>query len=110
MKYAAIEAHRAHFSVRLMCRVLGVSRSGFYAVGRRPASARAKRDEELRVQIRLAHQASRRTYGSPRMHAELAAQGERCGRKRVARLMRAEGLRVKVSRRFRPQTTDSEHA
>ena len=85
MKYAAIEAHRARFSVRLMCRVLGVSRSGFYAVGRRPASARAKRDEELRVQIRLAHQASRRTYGSPRLHAELAAQGERCGRKRVAR-------------------------
>lgn len=110
MKYAAIREHRAQFSVRLMCRVLGVSRTVFYAAARRPASARAKRDEELRVQVRLVHQASRRTYGSPRVHAELQAQGERCGRKRVARLMRAEGLRVKVSRRFRPQTTDSKHA
>ncbi len=109
MKYAAIEVHRAQFSVRLMCRVLGVSRAGFYASGKRAASARAKRDEELRTQIRAVHQQSRRTYGSPRVHAELRAQGERCGRKRVARLMRQEGLRVKVRRRFRPTTTDSRH-
>jgi putative transposase len=109
MKYAAIEVHRAQFSVRLMCRVLGVSRAGFYASGKRAVSGRVKRDEELRTQIRAVHQASRRTYGSPRVHAELHAQGERCGRKRVARLMRQEGLRVKVRRRFRPTTTDSKH-
>ena len=109
MKYAAIEVHRAQFSVRLMCRVLGISRAGFYASGKRAASARAKRDEELCIQIRAVHQQSRRTYGSPRVHAELHAQGERCGRKRVARLMRQEGLRVKVRRRFRPTTTDSRH-
>lgn len=109
MKYAAIEVHRAQFSVRLMCRVLGVSRAGFYASGKRAVSARVKRDEELRTQIRAVHQQSRRTYGSPRVHAELHAQGERCGRKRVARLMRQEGLRVKVRRRFRPTTTDSKH-
>lgn len=72
-------------------------------------SARAKRDEELCTQVRVIHQASRRTYGSPRVHAELHARGERCGRKRVARLMRQEGLRVKARRRCRPTTTDSKH-
>jgi len=92
-----------------MCRVLGVSRAGFYAAGKRAAGARAKGDEQLRVLIRAAHYQSRCTYGSPRVHAELQAQGERCGRKRVARLMRQDGLRVKVRRRFRPRTTDSRH-
>ena len=109
MKYAAITAHQAFFKVSLMCRALEVSRSGFYAAGRRAASARAQRDEELRRQVRVIHQASRRTYGSPRVHAELQAQGERCGRKRIARLMRQEGLRVKGRRRWRPTTTDSKH-
>lgn len=109
MKYAAIRACRSQFSVALMCRVLGVSRAGFYATRKRAMSARARRDEELRTQIRAAHQQSRRTYGSPRIHAELRASGERCGRKRVARLMREEGLRVKVRRRGRPTTTDSRH-
>jgi transposase InsO family protein len=109
MKYRAIQSCRAQFSVALMCRVVGVSRAGFYAAGKRTGSARAKRDEELRAQIRIVHHASRGTYGSPRVHAELHGQGERCGRKRVARLMREAGLRVKVRRRFRPQTTDSRH-
>lgn len=109
MKYAAIQAYRTHFPVALMCRALDVSRSGFYAAQQRAASARAKRDEELRTQVRVIHQASRGTYGSPRIHAELQVQGERCGRKRVARLMRQEGLRVKVVRRFRPTTTNSRH-
>ncbi len=109
MKYAAIRAHRAKFSVTSMCRVLAVSRAGFYASGKRAASARTNRDQELRTRIRAVHDQSRRTYGSPRVHAELRAMGERCGRKRVARLMREAGLRVKVSRRFRPTTTDSKH-
>jgi putative transposase len=109
MKYAAITAHQASFEVALMCRALSVSRSGFYAARRRAKSARAKRDEELCTQVRVIHQASRRTYGSPRVHAELHAQGQRCGRKRIARLMRQEGLRVKVRRKLRPATTDSKH-
>jgi len=109
MKYAAIRAHRSQFPMALMCRALGVSRAGFYAAQTRAASARARRDEQLRAQVRSLHQASRRTYGSPRVHAELRARGERCGRKRVARLMREAGLRVKVGRRSRPQTTDSNH-
>lgn len=109
MKYAAITAHQACFPVALMCRALSVSRSGFYAAQRRRASIRAKRDEELRTQIRVIHQACRHTYGSPRVDAELQAQGERGGRKRIARLMRQEGLRVKVRRRMRRATTDSKH-
>ncbi len=110
MKYAAISAHRKEFPLALMCRVLGVSRSGSYASAKRAPSARARHDEQLRTQIRAVHQQSRRTYGSPRVHAELRASGERCGRMRVARLMREEGLRVKVRpRRGRPTTTDSRH-
>ena len=109
MKYAAISAHRKEFPLALMCRVLGVSRSGSYASAKRAPSARATHDERLRTQIRAVHQQSRRTYGSPRVYAELRASGERCGRKRVARLMREEGLRVKVRHRSRPTTTDSRH-
>jgi transposase InsO family protein len=110
MKYAAIKAHQSLFSVALMCRALGVSRAGFYAAGKRTASARVQRDEQLQRQIISVHQQSRRTYGSPRVHAELQARGENCSRKRVARLMRQAGLRVKVRRRLRPQTTDSKHS
>lgn len=78
MKYAAIKAHQSQFSVALMCRALGVSRAGFYAATRRAVSARVKRDEELRSQIRIAHHQSRCTYGSPRVDAELRARGKKC--------------------------------
>jgi putative transposase len=109
VKYACIAQHRDSFPVTLMCRVLGVSRSGFYAAcGRRP-SRRTREDQRLTVAIRTVHRQSRRRYGSPRVHAELRAQGVRCGRKRVARLMRADGLRAKKRRRFRV-TTHSDHA
>src|SRR5215510_7053359 len=87
---------------------MGVSRSGFYAWRRRSASDHAKRDEQLRVLICEAHERSRRTYGSPRVHAELAAHGERVSRKRIARIMRNDGLRARVRRRYR-STTMSEH-
>lgn len=81
-----------------MCRLLCVSRSGYYAWTRRPTSAHAARDAVLRQRIEAIHTASQGTYGAPRIHAELAAEGERVSRKRVARLMRAGGL-VGVSRR-----------
>lgn len=87
-----------------MCRVLGVSPSGYYAWRHRKPSARARKDAELSEKIRSSHQASRGTYGSPRIHADLAAEGLRVGRKRVARLMRAAGLQG-VSRRKGPRTT-----
>ncbi len=96
--------NRARYPVATMCRLLGVSPSGFYAWLRRPASARARRDAELAGKIEVIHARSRGTYGVPRIHAELRAEGERVGRKRVARLMKARGLRG-VSRRRGCRTT-----
>lgn len=104
MRYACIAAHRAEYPVRLMCRVLVVSRAGFYAWLERAPSQRAHTDARLRVAIRAIHAESRRSYGSPRIHRELRAQGQRHGRKRIARLMRLEGLRAKRSRRYRTTT------
>lgn len=108
MKYACIARHLGEFPVRLMCAVLQVSRSGFYAAQRRPPSARARTDQRLRLEIRAVHAASRRRYGAPKIHRELRANGTRCGRKRIARLMRAEGLRAKRAPAFRV-TTASHH-
>jgi putative transposase len=87
-----------------MCRLLGVSSSGYYAWRRRPLSPRAQADARLIEQIRTIHERSRRTYGAPRVHAELRAEGVRVGRKRVARLMRAAGI-AGVSRRKWVRTT-----
>jgi putative transposase len=95
--------------VATMCRVLEVSTSGYYAWRKRPASKRAQADAVLLRQIRTAHEVSRRTYGAPRIHAELAAAGIRVGRKRVARLMGAAGV-VGVSRRRRIATTTRSNA
>ena len=88
--------------------MLGVSRAGFYAWRARPESRHAQEDRQLVVLIREAHDRSRRTYGSPRVHAELAHQEVRVSRKRVARLMREQGLQARVRRRYRC-TTMSEH-
>jgi putative transposase len=108
-KFACIAAHRTEFAVVLMCRVLEVSTAGFYAARDREPSAHAVRDEQLRVAIRTAHEASRRRYGAPRVHHELTViQGGRVAKKRVARLMQSEGLRGRRPRRFVP-TTDSAH-
>ena len=88
-----IDAEKASFPVAFMCRRLGVSPSGYYAWKRRSPSPRAEADAALAATIRRIHAASRGTYGAPRVHAELAdAHAIRCGRKRVARLMRAAGL------------------
>lgn len=87
------------YRVRTMCRLLGVSASGYYAWLKRPRSRRSLSDEELVAQIRIVYERSRRTYGAPRVHAELAAQGTRVSRKRVARLMREAGLEGASRRR-----------
>ena len=99
-----MRAHQACYRVVRMCRLLGVSSSGYYAWCRRRAGARARADAALGAQIGTIYARSRGTYGAPRIHAELAAQGVRVGRKRVGRLMRAAGLRG-VSRRRWPRTT-----
>lgn len=109
MKYACIAAHRSEFPVKMMCRVLSVSRSGYYAAQGREPSERSRSDQRLRLEIRLIHQDSKRRYGSPRVHDELQARAIRCGENRVARLMRLEGLRAKRRRSFRV-TTNSNHA
>jgi putative transposase len=99
-----MKAHQAVHSVTTLCRVLDVSASGYYAwVARRP-SPRARKDAELLEQIRGFHQASRGTYGTPRIHRDLRSAGVRVGRKRVARLLKQAGLRG-VSRRKWIQTT-----
>lgn len=100
-----MKAHRAEHRVATMCRVLGVSTSGYYAWLRRPLSARARENEVLRQRIATIHAISRGTYGAPRILAELRAEGVRVGRKRVARLMREAGLRG-VSRRKWVTTTE----
>ena len=92
-----------------MCRVLEVSRSGFYAAERRALSARATENQSLQMMIGAIHETSRGTYGSPRIHRELRAKGRPCGRNRIARLMRESGLRAKTKRRYRPLTTNSKH-
>jgi len=84
------------FPVATLCRVLGVSRAGYYAWAQRPPSPRALNDATLTEWIRDVHTRSGQTYGSPRVHAALAAEGRRVGRKRVARLMRQAGLRGQI--------------
>lgn len=90
--YQFIAVEKAQYSVVRLCRLLGVSRSGYYAWSHRKPSSRSRADHALTAQIRTIHARSRATYGAPRVHAELRAQGMRCGRKRVARLMRSVGL------------------
>ena len=113
-RYAAISAHRGLFPVRLMCRLLEVSTSGFYdAMARRASGSRSARmtsDERVRVHIhvRAAHRKSRGCYGAPRVHAALRGEGLATSRKRVARLMREEGLVGRRRRKF-VRTTDSRH-
>lgn len=114
MRYAFIRHEHVHHPVWLLCRVMQVSRSGFYAWRGRPKSERAKQDELLTDQIKAIHTHSRENYGAPRVHAELREQRLRCGKKRVARLMRLAGLegrskggtKAKCSKVARPMTTN----
>ena len=109
MRYEFIEKHRAEHSICLMCRVLEVSPSGFYAWQRRPESQRSREDRRLRVYIRSAFFVSRETYGTPRIQDELLSQGIHCGRQRIGRLMKEDGLVPKKARRFRRTTISAAH-
>ena len=110
MRFDFIRSHARQYSVERLCRVLEVSRAGYYAWRKAQAGAGPPRSElGLRLHVRAAFRKSRGTYGSPRVHQEMRAQGLRISRKRVERLMREEGLCARSRRRFRGSTTDSAH-
>jgi putative transposase len=103
-----MKRHESEFGVKPMCQVLGASRSGYYAWRSRPDSPRAQANQRLLVQIREEYQLSRKTYGSPRIHASLQRKGVRCSRKRVARLMRLDNIAARRARRSIPRTTQKD--
>lgn len=108
MRFVFIHAHARIFHIRTMCRVLQVSRAGYYAWRARPLCQRVQADRQLSDRIAQVFQHAQRRYGSPRVHQELRARGIRCGENRVARLMRLHDLRAKSAPRFR-HTTQSAH-
>jgi len=106
VKYAFVEKNRRQYGVPALCEALQVSRSGYYAARHRGPSNRQQRRVDLTARIRTIHQASRESYGAPRVHVELMAQEVPCCRNTVAKLMHKAGIVPKAIRRFRV-TTDS---
>ena len=105
-----MKANAKQFRIGWMAKALGVSASGYYGWLKHPESSREKENRRLTVEIKAVHDAaSRQTYGSPRIHAELENSGVSCSRNRVDRLMRKEGIRAKQKRKFKV-TTDSKHS
>ena len=109
MKIGVIKQLAGQHGVRQLCRTLGVTRSAYYAAAKKPERPRARDNARLGVKMGELFEASGRTYGSPRLTVALRRAGERCGRRRVARLMAQAGLRAKQKRLWRPRTTDSRH-
>jgi transposase InsO family protein len=108
VKFAFVDVEKALYPVTKLCRCLDISTSGYYAWRLRDESARAKTDRRLVVLMKASFEESRKTYGSPRIHEDLITAGEKVGRKRVIRLMQAEGIVARVRRRYRC-TTMSDH-
>jgi putative transposase len=108
VRFVFIAAEKALYPIRLLCEVLDVTRSGYYAWLERPASPKTIADAQLLVEIKAALTRGRGAYGSPRIHRELRAHGVRVGKKRIERLMRENGLEARQKRRF-IHTTDSRH-
>ena len=104
MKFAFIDQHREQYPVRLMCKVLEVSHSGYYAWRIRPVSQREMANQKLTQEIKTVFEASRKTYGSPRIYQRLKSRGFACSENRVARLMRLADLQAKQSKRYRSTT------
>jgi transposase InsO family protein len=109
VKFAFIHEHRNRWPVGVMCRVLRVARSGFYAWRRRQPSRRSQRRQRLLEKIRIVHRQNQELYGSPRVHRALLVEGEVVSRNTVARLMRQGKIRAKIRKKFLPRTTDSVH-
>jgi putative transposase len=108
MRYRAIQEHDRRYPIRLMCRALAVSPAGYYAWRDRPESRRSVHNRALLLAIRVIHQESRETYGSPSIWDALIKQGHDVGEHRIARLMRVAGIRAKTVKKWRA-TTDSDH-
>lgn len=104
MKYAFMQAHESEFSIERMSCVFEVSRSGYYQFICRKLSRQKQENKRLLVKIKSIHAASRLTYGSPRIHAELQESGETCSRKRIAKIMKKEGIEAKMKKRFKVTT------
>ena len=109
MRFAFIEAEKARYSVKLLCKVLRVRRSGYYASRTRPEAKRTIEDRRFGLEVTAVFKDRNGRYGSPRVHAELTKSGQRIGRHRVARIMRQRGLKARPRRRF-VTTTDSTHS
>jgi len=109
MRFCFIEDRRADYPVRVLCDVLGVSPAGYYAWRTRPESPRSAANRDLVDDIHQVHREAHGRYGSPRIHAELRAQGRRASRGRIERLMRRHGIRAIMARPRRVRTTDSRH-
>ena len=108
MKYAFIREHESQFEVGLMCQMLKVSRSGYYAFCNRKPSGRQQANQSLDAEIKEIYRDHRGRYGAPRIHRELQARGSLCGRHRVSRRLQRLGLKAKAKKRFMA-TTDSRH-
>ena len=108
MRFIFIAAKKAEHTVSILCRCLRVTRSGFYAWQRRPESTHARDDRRLTVLVRASFEASKRRYGSPRVHEDLLEQDEHVSRKRVVRLMQEDGLQARRRKRY-TLTTMSDH-
>lgn len=104
MKYEFMRNHEEEFSVGRMSGMLGVSRSGYYHFTKRMPSQHKKEEERLLMKIKTIYEASRQTYGSPRVHAELQDQGETCSRQRIAKLMKKSGIIAKMTKKFKVTT------
>ena len=108
MRFAFVQAEKAEAPIATLCRVLKISRSGYYAWLERPESARATEDRQLRIRVRASFEASKKRYGSPRVWEDLLEEDIHVSRKRVVRLMQEEGLRARASKRYK-STTVSDH-
>jgi transposase InsO family protein len=108
MKFQFISEHRETFKVGRMCKLLNVSPSGYHAWLKRPESHRSRQNRALEAKIRVLHAASHGIYGAPRIHQDLIDDGIRCGKNRVARIMREAGIRSRTKKKFKA-TTDSRH-
>jgi putative transposase len=108
VKYDQIDGLRPQYPVAMLCRLLNVSEAGYYAWRRRPPSPRTQENARLAIEIRLAHERTRQTYGPERLQVELADHGIHAGVDRIKRIRREPGLRCRQKRKFRV-TTDSRH-